>query len=633
MTDTEPSLAPAAKRTPVASAIARVLLGGVLGIVVVGGFSVALIAVDPRSGAVQILAAILCLAGSLSGATVGGFARGGFGLSVKLGAVTGAASILIATGSYAAIITITEEFHPLAVIFSLVILVAGTAIGALSGAVLGTLYWGCRALLQPIRLPRRGMGPRPVTRSSDRDSVRHAADKSDRRLRLTYARRARRFVKTVLVFAVAWMVVLLICFVVAQVRWRIRWVPVTHLEALGGGYHRVAGSVWLDENVGDAEFPRGVELLNEVDDSLGWYHLSLSTSRVTGAALSHLQEIHKRDFTLALSNTQLDDAGLKNLSSLDDRSLQLIVIGPPTEVDSERIRTALPHTWSIRFKELPSHPESTPPARLEETLDFGVYWPPQDPESPQGPAGQPLLLGQLRVRQTDSPQADATHTVSIQLTRPHDEEHRETWNARLAYREYDWMRRVRVWDVDEKWLWPNLPYLLRVHGKDRVERYGGIDPGKGVDNDFAAVLIRACDATGEAEKATDDPAPLVSAQWYPVGVKDIDRQTIVHTARSDDFILSFDNSDGTLHGRFAVWLIYADFMGAPSPRTWPEELEWAGGILAYFEIDRHVDSSGHCQLNIQQKTPTSATGFDWATWVEPPDAEKLNRATPRLSSR
>ena len=94
-----------------------------------------------------------------------------------------------------------------------------------------------------------------------------------------------------------------------------------------------------------------------------------------------------------------------------------------------------------------------------------------------------------------------------------------------------------LWDVDEKWLWPNLPYLLRVRGQNRIERYGGVDPGKDEDNDFAAVLIRAYDATGEVEKAATKLAPLVSAEWYPVGVEDVDRQTIVHAARSDDFIL------------------------------------------------------------------------------------------------
>ena len=195
------------------------------------------------------------------------------------------------------------------------------------------------------------------------------------------------------------------------------------------------------------------------------------------------------------------------------------------------------------------------------------------------------------------------------------------------------MRRLRVWDVDEKWLWPNLSYLLRVHGKNRIERYGGVDPGKGVDNDFAAVLIRAYDATGEVEKPTTNPAPLVSAEWYPVGPKDVDRQTIVHAARSDEFILPFNSSHGIQQGRFKVWLIYADFMGAPTPSTWPKEMEWRGGILAYFEIDWNVDSSGECQLSTQQRTPARDTGFDWATWVEPPDADKRKWAIARLSSR
>ena len=58
------------------------------------------------------------------------------------------------------------------------------------------------------------------------------------------------------------------------------------------------------------------------------------------------------------------------------------------------------------------------------------------------------------------------------------------------------MRYVRVWDKDNRWLWPNLPYLLRLHGTERVERYGGVDPGKGVDNDFAAVLMRKYDESG-----------------------------------------------------------------------------------------------------------------------------------------
>ena len=86
-------------------------------------------------------------------------------------------------------------------------------------------------------------------------------------------------------------------------------------------------------------------------------------------------------------------------------------------------------------------------------------------------------------------------------------------------------------------------------------------------------------------------------------------------------------------GRFRVWLIYADFMGAPTPRIWPKKMEWSGGILAYFEIDWSVDPSGERQSSVRQKTPDSDTGFDWAAWVGPPDADNQERAVARLSSR
>jgi hypothetical protein len=48
---------------------------------------------------------------------------------------------------------------------------------------------------------------------------------------------------------------------------------------------------------------------------------------------------------------------------------------------------------------------------------------------------------------------------------------------------------------------------LRIHGAEREDRYGGVDPGAGKDNDFAAVLIRVPGVE----------SPLVAAAWYPVG--------------------------------------------------------------------------------------------------------------------
>ena len=133
------------------------------------------------------------------------------------------------------------------------------------------------------------------------------------------------------------------------------------------------------------------------------------------------------------------------------------------------------------------------------------------------------------------------------------------------------MSRVRVWDDQKNWLWPNLPFLLRAHGEERTERYGGTDPSRGVDNDYAGLLIRAYDATG-MEFATTTELPLVSAEWHPVPMRDMKSTTIVHRARSDTMKVE-------LHapaGRLDVWLIYADFLGTSASSRWPREPEDAG---------------------------------------------------------
>ena len=275
-----------------------------------------------------------------------------------------------------------------------------------------------------------------------------------------------------------------------------------------------------------------------------------------------------------------------------------------------------------------AEPAPAPPPPPLQVLDFGLYWPPQDPAEP--PVGEPILLGNLFLREKETPNKPRVLTVSIDLTRASDEDHREMWNDRLAFRQHDWMSRVRVWDADEKWLWPNVPYLLRVHGKNRVERYGGIDPGKGVDNDFAAVLIRAYDPSGTEESASTRNTPLVSAEWYPVGVERVDGRSIVHSARSDTFTLTAAGGEPR-QGRFAVWLIYADFMGSPAPLTWPKKLEWAGGILAYFEIDWSISPGGVFHVKTQQKTPPGDTGFDWQAWIGPSDGDPAARAVARLA--
>ena len=56
-------------------------------------------------------------------------------------------------------------------------------------------------------------------------------------------------------------------------------------------------------------------------------------------------------------------------------------------------------------------------------------------------------------------------------------------------------------------------------------------------------------------------------------------------------------------------------LGAFPPRTWPKEYEWAGGILAYFEIDWEISPEAGCRGVVCSKRPEESTGFAWKEWV------------------
>ncbi|MDP7015244.1 MAG: hypothetical protein QGG36_05570 [Pirellulaceae bacterium] len=258
---------------------------------------------------------------------------------------------------------------------------------------------------------------------------------------------------------------------------------------------------------------------------------------------------------------------------------------------------------------------------------FGVSWPPREIGRSREELEGALLRGELSVFETVEDQTTHTFRVHITLERPQDELQRVRWNEQLAFPEHSWMAQVRVWDKDRRWLWPNLPYLLRAHGVDRVERYGGVDPGKGVDNDFAAVLIRPPDdrSPGSEERlGAPSRQPMVSAEWYPVDAKILDGTSIVHIARSDDFrVRPSPNGGESEPGRLGVWLIYADFLDASLPKNWPSEGEYAGGVLAYFEISWRRSSNGGREFEIESLIPPSSTGFDWADWsTRSPPLEK-----------
>ncbi len=249
------------------------------------------------------------------------------------------------------------------------------------------------------------------------------------------------------------------------------------------------------------------------------------------------------------------------------------------------------------------------------TLRFDVNWPPVDPAEAKR-IGVKYLDGELNVRCGAGGETDGRLIVGLTLSRPHGTDADRTgWNRKTSFPQYrHWM--PYVWDSDEKWLWPNLAYLFKLHGIDREERYGGWDPGHNVDNDFAGVLIRKYDARGEREHSdTKDAGPLVSANWHEVGVKDADRDTVVHVTASDRFTVHLARKDPPASGRLKIWFIYGDLMRQRPPATWPTKRECNGATIALFHIDWEFARRGDPKVAIVQKIPPVHTGFDWQAWV------------------
>jgi len=259
------------------------------------------------------------------------------------------------------------------------------------------------------------------------------------------------------------------------------------------------------------------------------------------------------------------------------------------------------------------------------THGFSIHWPPIPPEAETAAGIPPLLRGDVSLRESSSPDKSRALEISLTIRRPSSEEERKFWNSRLAFADVPWMNEVRVWDSEMKWQWPNLPYLLRRHGEERVERYGGIDPGKFVDNDFAAVLVRKFDAEGKVESQETLTAPLVSAEWRGNAQPETDIYTLVHVATSDIFSVQVGDDDEHTTGMLKLWLIYADFLDSRPPSSWPEEREWDGGILAYCEIVWDKLPGESCHGTVRFRTPPTATGFEWAKWSTDPTAPAGSR--------
>lgn len=264
--------------------------------------------------------------------------------------------------------------------------------------------------------------------------------------------------------------------------------------------------------------------------------------------------------------------------------------------------------------------------RQWESTGFPVHWPPASPSDPRY-RRPPILQGQLlfaieptsgREGQQETktlPLADSLFLKLI-LTRPAAEVDRKRWNQELAFPEYEWMSRLRVWDGQQEWLWPNLPYLLRAHGIERLERYGGVDPGKGVDNDFAAVVVRV-----------KNESALASAEWYG-GSRRAGRTSIVHVANSDTFSIEVERLK-QIAGQgqeisLVIDLIFADFMDWVAPEEWPSEPEFNGGILASAVVVVSWQDGQTRVKSVDFGVPQSATGIDWAAWTESGRQKRLS---------
>ena len=292
-----------------------------------------------------------------------------------------------------------------------------------------------------------------------------------------------------------------------------------------------------------------------------------------------------------------------------------------------------------------------PPAPLEilkrefpdsgdaESLRFEVHWPPIEPLR-KPPLDRPALLnGQLLILAGQDLLPQPEMRIQIELARPTSEEARMRWNKDLKFPEYLWMARLRVWDKDRKWLWPNVSYLLTAYGVERVERYGGVDPERNFDNDFAGVVVRSYDDQGNELDETLD-RPLLTARWKPgsadPSIKNPSKRSLAHSAKSDVLQISLSDSNlatnnnsqsAAASGEIRVWLIYADFMFAEPPASWPKKNEFSGGILNYFSINwKQVGDKIEIQ-SVTSEVPPEDTRVDWQTWSESGKPPRLKSDT------
>ena len=264
-------------------------------------------------------------------------------------------------------------------------------------------------------------------------------------------------------------------------------------------------------------------------------------------------------------------------------------------------------------------------------VDFDINWPPR-PLTPHKPSRRSLLTGQLFVQGENSKPNSPEISITLTLTRPHaTNADRKFWNTMTEFKQYKhWMPYVQGRTADgHQWLWPNLAYLFKARGADRIERYGGWDRKHKNDNDFGGILIR--------KLTTVDSPPLVSADWHAPDAPHTSRFDIVHTAQSDTFTLHPENPSGSAR----LWFIYGDFMTWRPPwkyaagpmKNRPLKKEYSGGIIAQFRIDWRYTPSSPFEFKVTQETPSDDTHFPWRKWISRKASWDTPKAHPNLTDK
>ncbi|NOS70693.1 MAG: hypothetical protein HOP33_12275 [Verrucomicrobia bacterium] len=227
------------------------------------------------------------------------------------------------------------------------------------------------------------------------------------------------------------------------------------------------------------------------------------------------------------------------------------------------------------------------------SFQFGISQSPWDSDSAQPLRGELLL-------------SDDSYTevvIKFRVDRPTTDENRELWSTFTN----PWRENVVV----DGWLWPNLAALLTAHGETGVTRYGGFDPGKQVDDDFSAVVVRRQGSFG---------LPLISADWVNEnGVTSI--RAVSHSARiRENFRVNVGGPPCEVRSPISVWMTYADLLDDGRSmferHGWPREFN--GATLVYIKIDWEMDADASFRpiFKTSGSAPPPSTGLGdfWSGW-------------------